>query len=203
MKSIDATLWCFLSRLRFAFDRGRASGRPSSAPPQCTSLSSRWFQGYLRLESSVPAAGDPRSLQLESDLSSFASIPPSRRLPPPPPSCLPPPPSQHPPCRRRVCIHPLFQTFITHLLTAFSVSTFAAGPRLEALGFDLPTAQCYSVETAMAQQTVMWHRIERPLGGFREAFLMTAGDKRCYGAKTQTHSCCRSGQLMKNKLCTW
>lgn len=102
---------------------------------------------------------------------------PSRRLPPPPPS-------QHPPCRRRVCIHPLFQAFITHLLTAFSVSTFAAGPRLEALGFDLPTAQCYSVETATAQQTVMWHRIERPLGGFREPFLMTAGDKLCYGAKT-------------------
>lgn len=164
----------FVSRLCFAFDRGRASGRPSSAPPRRTSLSSRWFQGYLRLESSAPAAGDPRSLQLESDLSSFASIPPSRRLPPPPPS-------QHPPCRRRVCIHPLFQTFFTHL---FSVSTFAAGPRLEALGFDLPTAQCYAVETAAAQQTVMWHRIERPLGGFREPFLMTAGDKLCYGAKT-------------------
>lgn len=186
----------FVSRRCFAFDRGRASGRPSSAPPQRTSLSSRWFQGYLRLESSAPAAGDPRSLQLESDLSSFASIPPSRRPPPPPPS-------QQPPCRRRVCIHPLFQTFITHLLTAFSVSTFAAGPRLEALDFVLHTAQCYSVETGTAQQTVMWHRIWRPLGGFREPFLMTAGDKLRYGAKNQMHSCCRSGQLMKNTLCTW
>lgn len=89
----------------------------------------------------------------------------------------------------------LFQTFIAHLLTAFSVHTYATGPRLAA-----PSALfCRRLNKRQRDKLLLlWQETQRPLRGFREASLTTAGDKLHQGAKSQTHFWCRSGTL-----CTW
>lgn len=104
--------------------------------------------------------GDPGSLQLEPDLSSFASIPPPQR----------PPPRSIRLAGGVFAFTPLFQTFITQLLTAFGASSFAAGRHLEALRFVLHTVQCNSVGPAaapkncdMASDMRVTQRVQRAL----------------------------------------